>query len=134
MVQIGFCLGATAMNTFLILAAASSALVCLLHIFGGGPQVVEPLLKSEMDDVPKYLNYYCWHLVTLTLVVMTIGFTLASLNPIEVLLALLMTLLAGSFVIWSLGLALWKRQSLWDMPQWLLFLPVAAFGALGLWA
>lgn len=121
------------MNTYLVLAAGTSAVVCLLHIFGGGPQVVGPLLKSELAEVPKYLNYYCWHLVTLTLVVMAAGFLLAALNPNEVMLALLMTLLAGSFAIWSLGLVLWKRQSLWDMPQWLLFLPIAVFGGLGLW-
>ncbi len=122
------------MNTFLALAAASSALVCLLHIFGGGPQVVGPLLRSEMDEVPKYLNYYCWHLVTLTLVMMTSGFMLAALDPLESTLALLMTVLAGLFAIWSIGLVLWKRQSLWDMPQWLLFLPIAALGALGRWS
>ncbi len=122
------------MNTYLLLATGASALVCLMHIFGGGPQVVGPLLRSEMDDVPKYLNYYCWHLVTLTLGLMSIGYLLAALNPAETLLALLMTLLALSFALWSLGLVLWKRQSLWEMPQWLLFLPIALFGSLGLWA
>ena len=120
------------MNTYLLLAMGTSALVCLMHIFGGGPQVVGPLLKSEMADVPKYLNYYCWHLVTLTLVFMTVGFLLAALSPNEFILALLMTVLAGSFAVWSLALVLWKRQSLWEMPQWLLFLPITVFGALGL--
>lgn len=76
-----------------------------------------PILKSEMTDVSNCLNYYCWHLVSLTIAFIATGFLLAAFNPTEIMLTLLMTLIAASFSIWSLGLVLWKRQSLWDMSQ-----------------
>lgn len=121
------------MNAYFVGAAITSALVCGLHLFLGGPQIAGPLLRSEMRSVPKYTNYYCWHLVTIVLAAMPIGFAIAATHAPSRELAVLMTGLAAAFSAWSLGLVLWKKQSLLLMPQWALFAPVALLGALGLW-
>ena len=121
------------MNTLLAIAAGLSLLTTLIHLFGGGPTVAGPLLRSNMPDVPRYTNYYCWHLVSIVLVAMTIGFYLAARDPAEQTLGIFMTALAAAFTIWSLALVQWKQQSFLQMPQWILFMPIAACGVAGLW-
>lgn len=55
------------MNILLGVASGLTALVCLLHIFGGGPAVVLKLIKrpDEPGEVGGFTAYYAWHLVTL---------------------------------------------------------------------
>jgi riboflavin transporter FmnP len=120
------------MNTLLTIAAVLTLITTLIHLFGGGPTVAGPLLRSNIPDVPRYTNYYCWHLVSIMLAAMSIGFYIVARDPAEQTLGVFMTVLAAGFTIWSLALIAWKRQSFLQMPQWLLFLPIAICGAGGL--
>jgi riboflavin transporter FmnP len=120
------------MNTLLTIAAVLTLITTLIHLFGGGPTVAGPLLRSNIPDVPRYTNYYCWHLVSIMLAAMSIGFYIVARDPAEQTLGVFMTVLAAGFAIWSLALIIWKRQSFLQMPQWLLFLPIAICGAGGL--
>lgn len=121
------------MNGFLIAAAVLSLIVCGLHVWAGGPAIAGPLLRSgDLGRVAKYTNYYCWHIVTIVLAAMPVGFLMGAVRPESRDLAALMTVFAGAFMLWSLGLVVWKRQKPFHLPQWALFLPVAAAGALGL--
>ena len=120
------------MNGWLIAAAAASFLVALTHIFAGTKPIVGPLLRVEgLNHVSRFTNYYCWHIVSILLLAMAAGFAYAALRP-AVPLAVMMTFFAGAFMVWSVGLILWKRLRPFHMPQWALFLPVTAFGILGL--
>lgn len=122
------------MNTYLIIAAILSLLTCLTHVVAGGPVTAKPLLKSQdIHQVAKYTNYYCWHIVSIILLAMPIGFTVSAINAESIELAMMMTALAGSFMLWNIVLVIWKRQNPWHMPQWALFLPITLFGVLGLW-
>ncbi len=120
------------MNVALIVAASLSLITWAIHTFLGGREVARPLLRSSMKPVPKYTNYYCWHLVTLTLAAMTAGFAYAALVPAGLDVALLMTALSASFCIWSLALVLWKRRRLLELPQWSLFLLITVAAVIGL--
>ena len=114
-------------------AAVLSLLVCGLHVFAGGPAIAAPLLRSaDLGRVSKYTNYYCWHIVTIVLLAMPVGFLLGALRRESLDIAALMTVLAGAFMLWSLGLVVWKKQKPFHLPQWALFLPVTVVGALGL--
>ena len=109
------------MNTYFLLAALLSIGVLAAHIFGGGRFYVRPLLAADLHPVPKYVHYYCWHIVTMTLAAMAVSFGRAAVHPGARDLAVLMTVLAAGFAVWSLGLVLWKRQRPLHMPQWALF-------------
>lgn len=123
------------MNIFFGIAAALSASVCVAHIVAGGRFYVRPLLAATgLHPVPRFVHYYCWHLVTMVLAAMAVGFGRAAIDPGAADVALLLTVLSSSFSAWSLALVLWKRQRLLQMPQWALFAPVAIFGILGLTA
>lgn len=122
------------MNGWLLAAAAVCGLTAAVHVFAGGPSVAKPLLASEMDDEAKYTNYYCWHLVTIVIVVMTVGFAYGAVVETANDLALTMAGLAGAFTLWSVALVVWKNQSFLRMPQWLLFAPITVFGLIGSWS
>jgi len=120
-------------NIWLFSAGALAAFLALVHVFLGGPEVAKPLLQSnDMPDVAKYVNYYCWHLVTITIFAMAIGLIWDSVDPVQTGLAWMWAVIAVLFTLWSIVLVVWKGQKPFQMPQWLLFAPVAALAIVGL--
>jgi len=120
------------MNSYLLAASAASFATFVLHTWFGGPQIVGPLLKSrDIPSVPKYLNYYCWHLVTITLFGMGGALGWAAYYPDGIELAWFTLFLAISFMVWNVWLIVWKKQSFITMPQWFLFLVISALTGLG---
>jgi hypothetical protein len=120
------------MNSFLLAASAASFITFAIHTWLGGPAAARPLLKSGMHDVPKYTNYYCWHLVTLTLLAMSAGFLWAATSAHGLDVGWLVYGLSASFMLWNLVLIVWKKQSFFEMPQWILFLAITALATFGL--
>ncbi len=120
------------MDTYLAAAATASFITFALHTWVGGPVTAKPLLRSnDMHDVAKYTNYYCWHLVTITLFVMGGSFAWAAVYPDGIELAWVSLLLSTSFLGWNLFLIVWKSQKFMQMPQWILFLGISVLGAVG---
>ena len=110
----------------------SAQITTLIHIFAGGPTVAAPLLAAkDIAETPKLTNYYCWHIVSITLAAMSFAFVYAAFAPGEVALAAMWTLIAAAFALWSVALVVWKRQKPLDLPQWTLFAVIAGFGAAG---
>lgn len=122
------------MSSYLIAAAVLSFLTLGIHAFLGGRDVARPLLASkDLDVAARYTLYYGWHMITMLLVAMTAGFAHAATSARGADVAVVMSLLAGGFAVWSGVLVVWKKQRAWDLPQWLLFLPISALGLLGVW-
>ncbi|MEL7463185.1 MAG: hypothetical protein AAFN79_03920 [Pseudomonadota bacterium] len=113
-------------------AAALSAVTAAIHAFVGGPEIARPLLQAEMARVPKLTTYYCWHIVTITLIAMTLGFAVAAAHPDAATGAITWTLIAAAFALWSVALFIWKRMPPFALPQWALFTPIAGLGLWGL--
>ncbi len=121
------------MNLGFLAAALASGLTTAIHVFLGGPQLVGPLLGSALAPTVKHTHYYCWHLVTLVLCTMSAGFGWAAVAPGALELAVALTGLSASFGLWSVVLVIWSGQSSLELPQWSLFLGIAAAGGAGLW-
>lgn len=120
-------------NSWLFAAGIAALLSNLLHVFAGGPEIARPLLRSQdIADVPKYVNYYCWHLVTLTIGAMGVGFIWASIDVTQTGLAWMWTVMAVLFTFWSVILVIWKKQKPFHMPQWTLFLVVSVLAIVGM--
>ena len=120
------------LNAPLAAAAALSAFTAAVHAFLGGRDVAKPLLEAEMARTPKLTSYYCWHVVTITLIAMSLGFAIAAADPGAAISAVTWTLIAAAFAIWSVALFIWKRMHPFALPQWALFAPIAGLGAWGL--
>lgn len=121
------------MNIWLLAAALLSAVTWAIHTFVGGREIVPALLSGDVPWVPKMTHYYCWHIVTITLAVMSAGFAWGALTPGGRDVACLVFGLAVAFALWSLALNGWTRpKPWWALPQWALFLAVSATAAPGL--
>jgi len=121
------------MNIYLMAASAASFFAFAIHTWVGGPVAARALLNStDMRDVPKFTNYYCWHLVTITLFAMGVAFAWAAINPSGLDVAWFAFGLSTSFLIWNLILIIWKKQSFLYMPQWVLFLGISAIALPGM--
>ena len=58
--------------TILWLAVAAAGATFAVHAFVGGPVVARPLLADRgLPPASKWLNYYCWHVTTVTLLFLT---------------------------------------------------------------
>lgn len=120
------------MNVWLLTAAALSLITCGLHVFVRGPVVARPLLASQdLRTVAKYTNYYCWHIVTLVLLLMSGSFVISAMTGGHDL-AWLAFVQAIAFMLWSLALVARKRLDPVKVPQWALFLSIASSAVLGL--
>jgi len=119
---------------WLYLASVLSGVTTLLHVFGGGLTTARPLLKSELEDRAKYTNYYCWHMVSIVLLALTVCFFLAGQDIEFRELGVLSFALSLAFAIWSTFLIYIKKQKPFILPQWLFFYPIAAVSAVGLFS
>ncbi|QWG23577.1 hypothetical protein KMZ93_01075 [Bradyrhizobium sediminis] len=116
--------------------AAASVLALLtftVHTFVGGVYVVRPLLAVEgLSRASRWLNYYCWHMTTLTLLVMTAMFAYSALEPAARGFGVLFTALAASFSLLCIAVAIKGGVRPWRFPATGLFAAVAAAGIWGL--
>ncbi|QEE35163.1 hypothetical protein FTO60_05205 [Octadecabacter sp. SW4] len=87
-----------------------------------------------MHSVAKYTNYYCWHLVSITLIAMCAGLIWPAYDPTQSGLAVMWVVIAALFCLWSLLLITSKKQPFLLMPQWSLFAVIAGLGLTGLFA
>lgn len=121
------------MNNWFLSAAALSAAVCAVHVIMGGREAARPLLAStELDQVAKYTNYYCWHIVTIVIAALGAAFLVAAIDHDADELALFAVITSFLFAVWSLAMIARFRLPLLPFGQWILFLVVAAVGAAGL--
>ena len=112
-----------------VLALATFA----VHTFVGGIYVVRPLLAVEgLTRASRWLNYYCWHMTTLTLIVMAAMFAYAAWEPAGRGFGVLFTVMAAAFSVLCIAVALKGSVRPHRFPPTSLFAAVAAAGLWGL--
>lgn len=108
------------------IATATSATTFVVHTFVGGPRVTGPLLKNEaLPKAAKWLAYYCWHIVTLLLLHMSVAYGLVAAGRAPRELALFLGLNAASFSILSVLVTLRGGIAPYRFPSTTLFLVIA---------
>jgi hypothetical protein len=114
------------------IATAASVTTLIVHTFVGGARVARPLLADEtLPRAAKWLAYYCWHIVTLLLLYMSVAFGLvaARLAPKE--LAIFIAVNAASFSVLSAVVALKGSIAPYRFPSTSLFLIIAIAAVAG---
>lgn len=117
-------------SIWLWIATALCGATFLLHLIPGSKENVPPLLNFNMQAQPKFTNYYCRHLVTITILAMTLFFAIAALYPAAWELGLASTIIAGAFTLLSFAVVVKSHLKPWLLPQWLFFGPVCVAGAI----
>jgi hypothetical protein len=114
-------------RTLIVLAALVSLATAALHVFGGGPEFLQPALDSGLPAVWKAGFSSIWHQITAFLVLNGIFLIAASIRPgmtagVLPLVAVQNLAFAGLF----LGYGLAQLGTPLALPQWIIFLAIAA--------
>jgi len=121
------------MNTYFAIAAVLSVFNSGLHFFLGGRQIATPLLDAKtLPDEVRCVQYFCWHIATLSLVLQAVVFGVAAFVPSETNLAVVGTAFAAAIGVLGILMPPVLKISYKTMPQGWLFVPVTAFGLAGL--
>jgi hypothetical protein len=121
------------MNIGFAVAAGIGALALLLHVFVGGLRIVRPLLAADFAPFAKWLSYFCFHLVSLTIVAMAAGFGWAAVDFHARPVAAVLTALAFLAALLMVYVAIRGRMSIVKAPPFWLYFSIAVAGFWGLY-
>lgn len=107
-------------------AATLSAITFVVHVFVGGRYVARPLLDDRsLPRASKWLNYYCWHIVSLLIAAMTLAFAAFALGWASADLTIFLAALSFLLSLLSIGVALTGGIRPWRFPSTTLFMLIA---------
>lgn len=110
-------------------AVLASGVTFIVHTFVGGPRVAAPLLaNTTLPIASKWLNYYCWHIVTLYTFFMTWGYGFVAINSDKPELVVFLSILNVSFSILSALVAVKGNIHPLRFPSTTLFALVSVLG------
>jgi uncharacterized membrane protein len=112
------------------IGAVLMILTLCIHVFGGGPEVHEALLRGLSEPALAAFASVLWHAVTVVLAVLAFGlWQLAKRNdaPFELVLSGIQIGFAVLFIVYGLS----RLGTLWPMPQWIVFLIIPALTRFG---
>lgn len=119
------------MNKWNLGASVLMALTFCLHVFGGGPEIHEPIQASVLSDYLRAMSAVLWHAVTVVLAVFAIAYLWLAKHE-NTAMSLQMAAIQFGFA----GLFLWYGEVLlgtvWPMPQWIIFIVIPAVSLAGL--
>lgn len=121
------------MNLWLLLAAALSTGLTLIHIFPGGTDVHAPIQNSPLDPLLKGFSAVVWHGITVMLAINSVALFVAARRPDLCKPLVLMVLaqflgMAGVFIAYNLV----RFGDLWTMPPWIGFAVICAVILIGM--
>lgn len=116
-----------------VAAAALNLATAAIHVFAGAPEIMDPIVASALPGAIKALLEVMWHHITALLLLGALVSAVAVWQqewrrPVALLLGGQYVLIAALF----LGLGALRFGSVWPMPQWVLFLAMAALMLAGL--
>lgn len=92
------------MNITLLLAAFMCFVTFLVHWQVGGIYASRPLLAArDITEASRWLNYFCWHIVTILLLIMTVTLGLAAAGRTSTDTITLVAIIAASISILSVA-------------------------------
>lgn len=120
-------------NKMVFVAGVLSVLTLLIHIFGGGPEVHDPVLQSTLSVELKAVLSVIWHAISLVLFINATALFIAAKSPmlqkpIVILVSSQYLAFAALFIFYGVT----HLGSLLPMPQWIIFMALAAIGLIGL--
>ncbi len=124
----------TDISSWLFLAAAGlSTLGVVAHEVAGAPRVLGPLKHSGLAPEVIWLHHFSWHVGSVAVAAMIALFCLAAMQPQQLLLAGIATLMSSGFAALGIGLAIFGNRALWRTPAPYAWTLVALLGGLGLY-
>lgn len=115
----------------IFIALTLAVLMTLVHVFIGGRLIARPLLESDLETLARLTLYLCWHGITIVLAGMAALYADTLFWRKGPNSARLASGLAAAFflLVWFV-IAAFGLSPL-QLPQWIVFGPMAICGALG---
>ncbi len=114
-------------------AAIISIITFVVHTFVGGPRVAAPLLAdTSLPRASKWLNYFCWHMVTMYTFSIGGAYISVALHPTKLELVYFLTLLNTGFAILSAAVAMKGNIHPLRFPSTSLFCMLSILGILSI--
>lgn len=120
------------MNKIHLGTGLCAAALAALHTFVGTPEVADPLLASTLEDRAKFINFFCWHIVTIVLWATAAGYLWSAIVKQSNELVVFLTIMMVSIGIWGVLLPPSVGMSYMSIPQGWLFFPIVALAVFGL--
>ncbi len=120
------------MNKIHLGTGIGAAALAALHTFVGTPEVADPLLASTLEDRAKYINFFCWHIVTIVLWAVAAGYLWSALVRHSTELVVFLTIMMAGIGVWGVLLPPSVGLSYKTMPQGWLFFPIVTLAIFGL--
>lgn len=120
------------MNKIQLVTGIGAAALAALHTFVGTPEVADPLLASDLEDRAKYINFFCWHIVTIVLWAAAAGYLWSAIVRHSSELVVFLTFMMASIGFWGVLLPPSVGLSYITMPQGWLFFPIVTLAIFGL--
>ncbi len=116
------------MNVPFLVAATLAAIAAFAHSIGGEMTTIRPLAGSELKQVPKLELRAVWYIVTIHLFASaTMLFILAFMDDGDAVMGRFLAIQFAGYGLAFLGLAIFKRVGLFQVPQWILLFLIAGF-------
>jgi hypothetical protein len=114
-------------------AAAVSLLTTVLHVFGGGPEFLQPAIESPLSFQWKAAFSTVWHEITALLFLNGVFLIAAGLSLRKNKLALWLVLLLNvAFALLFFGYGIAWLGAPWLLLQWVIFVAISGLTALAL--
>ncbi len=120
------------MSKIHLVTGIGAAALAALHTFVGTPDVADPLLASTLEDRAKYINFFCWHIVTIVLWAVAAGYLWSAIVKHSTELIVFLTIMMACIGIWGVLLPPGVGMSYMTMPQGWLFFPIVTVALFGL--
>ena len=117
---------------FLKIAGFLSLFTAFLHTIGGQLTDVNPLLKSNLENLPKTEVLGAWHMVTITLFSTSFVWLYFAYKRKENLNIELLKFISYLYILYGIGFIIVSLFQGIFAPQWILLLPNGVLGLLGL--
>lgn len=112
------------------LAAALMGATVLIHVFAGGPDVHAPLQAALPNPALAAFAAVLWHAVTVVLIALSYGLWVLARRhdpALEIVLSGVQLGFAVLFVVYGIT----RLGTVFDMPQWMIFLAIPALTRFG---
>ncbi|MEO1273683.1 MAG: hypothetical protein AAFX99_36830 [Myxococcota bacterium] len=123
------------MNVWYALAGAGALGVMAIHLVEGGRTVLKPMREAQFDPLAQATLVVCWHTITALLTLMGLGLLACAYTPESswvMPIVLAVTLLNAIFAVLFLGFGA-ALGRVWELGQWMLFVPLVVLGLVGVW-
>jgi hypothetical protein len=112
------------------IASVLMLMTFFIHVFWGGPEVHDALQNILREPILGAFAAVLWHAVSVVLAALALGLWALSARRDPVLEAVLSGIqlgFAALFIVYGLV----RVETLWLMPQWVIFLTIPAVTRLG---